>query len=384
MSGRILLALGLVLGLGLIAAADDLLDRFARENTIKTQKLLGEVNDAVGRARQLEGRDPAAARDALRKVLIQVEDAAFMPEKQRANIEQQLRNRIDQLGKAIRAREAEADRKAQQDFKKLPPADYRPPLGPPKGGPGSIAEQRIGSAKGALDVLAYHKAAFERGYVAAQRDIFESAAQGMKEERVSARYLWGLEHRHNEKLSKEEKAVLKALNSVMSVDFDKTRFKDAIEYIQEKTGINILLHENSLKDAMVEYDDPVNFKIKKTTVRTILRKVLYERGLSYIIKEGAIHVLTAQQARETLVTRTYPIADLVSPDPRMGPFFGQAVLQQNVNQLIQLIQNTIDPQIWQSGQPGGPSITFFQPSMALVVRAPAELHLMMGYGGLKR
>ena len=44
------------------------------------------------------------------------------------------------------------------------------------------------------------------------------------------------------------------------------------------------------------------------------------------------------------------MADLVSPDPRFGPFMGQAMLVQNVNALIQMIQNsTGDPQLWQQG-----------------------------------
>src|SRR5439155_22730521 len=101
-------------------------------------------------------------------------------------------------------------------------------------------------------------------------------------------------------LTEAEKAVIKTLNSVMSVEYDKTIFRDVIDNLQERTKQTILLDRDSLRDANVEYDDPVTFKGNKVAVRTILRKVLGDRGLTYIIKDGAIQVVTPQKARETM------------------------------------------------------------------------------------
>ena len=97
------------------------------------------------------------------------------------------------------------------------------------------------------------------------------------------------------KLSAKEITLLKALNSTLSVDFKESQFKDVLEYLMEKTGLSIIVDEGSLKDAMVEYSDPVTFKVKKVTVRTILKKILADRGLGYILKEGTVQVLTAQR-----------------------------------------------------------------------------------------
>src|SRR5207253_667559 len=108
------------------------------------------------------------------------------------------------------------------------------------------------------------------------------------------------------KLSAKEIALLKAMNSTLSVDFKGNSFKEVLEYLQVKTGLTIIVDENSLKDAMVEYNDPVTFKVQKVTVRTILKKILADRGLSYILQEGIVQVVTAQRARETMVVRSYP------------------------------------------------------------------------------
>ncbi len=52
---------------------------------------------------------------------------------------------------------------------------------------------------------------------------------------------------------------------------------------------------------------------------------------------------------------------------------------QNVQMLIQNIQNAIDPTLWNT--PGGGSITFNEANHSLVIRAPAELHYMLGGAG---
>ena len=53
----------------------------------------------------------------------------------------------------------------------------------------------------------------------------------------------------------------------------------------------------------------------------------------------------------------------------------------NVAGLIQTIQNAIDPTLWSNN--GGPgSITFYEPTRSLIIRAPAEMHYMFGGSGL--
>jgi hypothetical protein len=66
--------------------------------------------------------------------------------------------------------------------------------------------------------------------------------------------------------------------------------------------------------------------------------------------------------------------------PNSAKFVHRPMLN-NVQTLIQNIQNAVDLAIWNvNGGPG--SITFIEtPSPSLIIRAPAELHYMMGGGG---
>ncbi len=243
----------------------------------------------------------------------------------------------------------------------------------------SLIEERQKAAQKALEVAAKVKAERERRYLEVVKELGDKG-----EERISEAYIKKLYANKGRYLTKEEKAILKALDSTMAPNFDKTGFKDVIEYLHDKTKAPIILNENSLKEAMVEYDDQVTFKLKtKVAVRTILRKVLNERGLTYIIKGGAIQVVTIQEARTTLEKRIYPISDLVDPG-LANPYLRPAVMQQTAQFLILLIQNTVDPEIWNSGQPEGPSITYSPNPPTLIVRAPAELHMQYGNIGQKK
>ena len=155
--------------------------------------------------------------------------------------------------------------------------------------------------------------------------------------------------------------------------------------IQDKTGLSIIIDPASLQDANIDYEaDTVEFKVEKVSVRTILKKVLGDKGLTYIIKEGAIQVMTPKRASEHTVTRSYDIADLVAPSTQMqgrfGPLMGQMQRQQNAQMLANMIASTIEPSYWQPNGPG--VIQYYAPTQSLIIRASAEMHYQMASPGL--
>ena len=58
----------------------------------------------------------------------------------------------------------------------------------------------------------------------------------------------------------------------------------------------------------------------------------------------------------------------------------QAKMMQNAQQLINLIQATIEPNYWQPNGPG--TIAFFAPTKSLLIRASAEMHYQLGSPGM--
>jgi hypothetical protein len=355
--------------------ADDL-DRIKAQSDLKAQKLIADVNAALAKSRTLE---PAEARELLRSVLGRLEDDLTLTERQRSSLVQQVRKRLRVLIQAARAQEeaevAAAKKEIAQTRTRNRTTDRSTGGERQNKGPSDTAKDFYKGAKDRLQTAKDLKNKKAKNLLDAQAEIDRSASQ-MMEQRITPRFLAATERRQ-QKLTAKEKALLKMLNSTLSVDFKDTTLKEALEFIQEKTNntLPIFLDEGSLKEANIESNEPVNFKIRKATVRTILKKILADKGLTYVIKEAAIQVVTPEKARQMMVVRTYPIGDLMgAPNPLFDPFGFQQLAA--VNSLINVIKSSIDPSIWEQGG----SITFFPPG-SLIIRGPAEMHYQMGFGG---
>jgi hypothetical protein len=113
--------------------------------------------------------------------------------------------------------------------------------------------------------------------------------------------------------------------------------------------------------------------------------VLGDLGLTYVIKEGNVHVITPDRAKDYLVVRSYPVQDLIAPfDLRWGPYANREQMLLQANQLIQMIVNSIEPTSWVGiGDRGYGTISYNEATMSLIVRHTAEMHYMLG-GGLGR
>jgi hypothetical protein len=150
------------------------------------------------------------------------------------------------------------------------------------------------------------------------------------------------------------------------------------------TNQTILLDQPALDEAKLAYDTPITVNVKEVTMRTLLRKILGDFGLTYIIKDQAIQVTSTVKARETMVTRSYNVSDLVDPGNGViwGPGINAVQIAQNVNAIIDLIQTSVEPESWKKNGGNG-TIVFHGPSMSLVIKNTAEVHSMIG-GGLFR
>jgi hypothetical protein len=364
------------------ARADDL-DRQRAQREVAAQKLFDEVKTTLAESRRLERTDPREATRLLRRCLNHVEDDTVLAEPQRTALQRQLRARLRDVEEAERAKQ---DRDAAARIA----AEKRRLEAERKADPSSAAgkaKEIYDTTKGRVADAARLKSAKEAGFNGAVGSVADATVPTTKDLTFASSYAYRAALRGKQKLTETERLLLKALNSVMSVDFTgkKSTFREAIDEIMERTDqkVKIILDQDSLKEKGVEYDDPVKFKAKKVTVRTILKKILADRGLTYVIKEGTIQVITPEKARETLIARSYPIGDLASSlDMRFNPILRRLQMLQTVAQLIDLIQNGIDPPSWQANGGLG-TISFYEPTMSLAIRQTAEMHYQLG-GSLSR
>jgi len=183
-------------------------------------------------------------------------------------------------------------------------------------------------------------------------------------------------------ITEKEQAILKALNTVISVDFDKSGFQGVIDFLEKKTGQSIIIDKQAMNEANVTYDTPVTMKAK-TTTRTILKRVLADLNLAYIIKDEAIQVTSIQKAKETLSARTYYVGDLVGFGGGMGfgGYIGRQQMALQIQQLATLITQVVEPESWAVNGGSGLGTIAFEPiTMSFVVRQTAEIHYLLGIG----
>jgi len=381
---RFILAIFALLAISFVANAQDIAEIRARQK-IAVQKLTGEVEKAMQDSRKL---DPADAVNMLKRLEREVKDRDMVAA-DRDPLLARLRSRINQLSEADRGAKIAQDQKPLAQRPRFDPPSKtgggNPYAGGSDGGRASFAKDFLNQAKGAQGVANTSIAARERGRLAMDRDI-ERVLPMDGEINFPKNWKQISERRKemvNPKLTAQEVKLLKTLNSTMSVNYDNDKFRAVINHLQDRTGLGIIIDEGSLRDANVDYDDPVSFRVEKASVRTILKKVLGDKGLTYIIKEGNIQVMTPKRASEYTVVRSYPISDLITPiqaNVMFPPFMQQFQKQQNAQQIINLIVFSTGADYWQPNGPG--NIAYFGPTDSLLIRASAEMHYQLSSPGM--
>jgi hypothetical protein len=110
------------------------------------------------------------------------------------------------------------------------------------------------------------------------------------------------------------------------VKFQGATLKDCFEFLRDVTGANIHVNWKALEAAGVNGDVQVNMRLKDVSMRKVLTTLLAESGaggtLTYYAEDGVIEVTTAEIADQQMITRVYPVEDLIMEVPDfVGPDF---------------------------------------------------------------
>ncbi|HLW64416.1 MAG TPA: hypothetical protein VKS79_03790 [Gemmataceae bacterium] len=224
---------------------------------------------------------------------------------------------------------------------------------------------------------------------------------------------WGeiTKARKAEPLSQKEKALIAALNKMVTPNFRNTKLEDALDTIAQLTGQTIILDKKGLEDVNTSADTLINFSLpREVSVRTVLRKILKDNDLTYVIKDEVIYVTSISEARRFMTTKAYYVGDLTVGNsiqngaalstypflnvngmivPNNPALSAQAGVQladrqelETAEMIRKMIIDSIDPQSWkENGGPG--TITYDRTTKSFVVRQSAEIQSLMRSSLLK-
>jgi hypothetical protein len=180
-------------------------------------------------------------------------------------------------------------------------------------------------------------------------------------------------------MTAKERAIMKALSTVISVDYSSNSLSEVIDSLEKLTGQSLVVDKQALDEAAVNYETVITCKLKATT-RTVLKKILGDLNLAYVVKDQAIFVTSKARAKQMTTTRTYYVGDLAPlVDQRLGPIGSQLAMLAVVENLTNLITRTVEPQSWQVNNPDAVGTIGFDPvRQALIVTQSAEMHFALG------
>jgi hypothetical protein len=388
----------------------DALDPLRRRTEVAAQKVEADVRSTLTEAQRLTASDPAKAVDRLNKLLAQLEDDTTLPDQRREALKRLVKDRlrvtktdIESSSVPVEKQAQTAKRRAEQQAQaseqdtlrqllagihklqregKLPEAKSQAASAASRypNNPVAQAANRTSSVNDQLSDLRQLQTERDRRSTSTLRDVDKTALPPKGDMEFPKDWKERTKNRTTitVKMTTKERTILRTLDSEISVRFKDTRFEEVIEYLQTIKGLPIVVDRAAMEEAGVTYDTPITLQAKGVTVRTLLRKVLNDIGLTYIIRDEVIKVVSPQSARESMVTRVYPVGDLVTPvDARfLGTGLARLQMLQNAGRLIDLIQSTVDPQSWKVNG-GTATIRFDEQTKSLVIKQSAEFQSVL-------
>ena len=111
------------------------------------------------------------------------------------------------------------------------------------------------------------------------------------------------------------------------IKLDQIPLSDAIDFVRDVSGANIHVNWRALELLNVTRQTPVSLQLSSVTTRRVLRSLLDETGagemLTFYVDEEVIEVTTKEISDSKLITKVYPVEDLVMtiPDFTNAPTF---------------------------------------------------------------
>ena len=200
---------------------------------------------------------------------------------------------------------------------------------------------------------------------------------------------------------------------VALINYNSAALGDVIDAFRDIAGANIHVNWRALEPLGIDRKTAVTIHLNNVSLRKVLKTVLKDLGggaelATFYIDEGVIEVTTREIADRQLITKVYPVEDLVMEVPnfagptaqtstgggggRFGGSGGTRLFSENTSdtntqneqprtkaeraaELVALIKETVKPDIWRDNG-GTASVAYFNGH--LVVTAPRSVHEELG------
>lgn len=163
--------------------------------------------------------------------------------------------------------------------------------------------------------------------------------------------------------------IEKALLQRGSIEFTEVPLRDVASKLAEQFNVQIVIAIKKLEEASVSQDTPITKQLTGLTLGSILKLILKDLELTYVVRDEVLSITTPEDAESQLDTRVYPVLDLVTQGTRNR----KAGEELDYDSLIEVIIAIVAPHSWDDvGGPG--AIDQFDNAGALVVSQTRDVH----------
>jgi hypothetical protein len=147
---------------------------------------------------------------------------------------------------------------------------------------------------------------------------------------------------------------------------DATPLGDAVQMLRELTKLDIVVDRRALNDAAIPLDLAVDIDFRGRTLANELAILLRHDDLAWLWQHGVIYITTRDVLEEHLITRVYPVGDLMHPssgESDHSPF----------KPLMDVIENSVEPNSWLC-MGGSATLEGLESAGALICRHTWQAH----------
>ena len=108
-------------------------------------------------------------------------------------------------------------------------------------------------------------------------------------------------------------AIEAKLSDRISINMDKQPLSEAVTFLTNYTGLNIILDPKAVADAGLSSASPVTLTLNNSKLKTVLKLLLQPLGLTYKLEDDVIVITSPEAMQAQTITQTYYVGDLVMP-----------------------------------------------------------------------
>ena len=103
------------------------------------------------------------------------------------------------------------------------------------------------------------------------------------------------------------------LKDRISMNMDKQPLSEAVTFLQNYTGLNIVLDPKALGEEGLTSASPVSLVVNQIQLKTALKLMLRPLGLTYKVEDEVVLITSPQATQSQTYPQTYYVGDLVMP-----------------------------------------------------------------------